>query len=415
MKKDFKYKCDNCGQIFPIDKDTMLCPNCREKSVKGKPLKGILKVQLPEKLKNSLSSKGKFNIFDFLPVEEKYFPSISVGNTPLIDAKNIQKDLDFDNIYLKFEGTNPTGSFKDRASYLVSAFAKKNNINEIVVASTGNAASSMAGIAAAAGQKSFIFMPENAPKAKLVQCLQYGAELIPINGDYDTSFDVSLEFSERTGFLNRNTAYNPLTIEGKKTVAFELYEQLIGKDIDYLFLPVGDGVILSGVIKGFNDLKFLGAINKIPKIIGVQTEGSSFIYNAFYKDYFDLNYKAATIADSISVNVARNGYSAVKDLKSVEGELVVVSDDEILYSQSYLSRMSGIFCEPSSAAAFAGFLKIKKRIAKDKNVVVLLTGHGLKDIDNALKSVKFPKIFEADIDYILDNLNLKLNSGKKND
>lgn len=404
MKEDFKYKCDICEQVYNIEKDLMLCPKCREKNIEGKPLKGILKVQLPERLKNSLTGKKKINIFDFLPVEEKYFPSISVGNTPLIEAKNIQKELGFDNIYLKFDGTNPTGSFKDRASYLVSAFAKKNNVNEIVVASTGNAASSMAGIAAAAGQKTFIFMPESAPKAKSVQCLQYGAELIPIKGDYDKAFDLSLKFSQRTGFLNRNTAYNPMTIEGKKTVSFELNEQMHGKEIDYVFLPVGDGVILSGVIKGFNDLKYVDIINKIPKIIGVQAENSSFIYNAFYNNVFDLNYKASTIADSISVNVARNGYAAVKDLKSIEGEMVMVSDNEIMSAQHQLSKMSGVFCEPSSAASFAGFLKLKGNISKNKSVVLLLTGHGLKDIDTALKSVEFPKTFEADIDYIMENL-----------
>ncbi len=404
MKEDFKYKCDICEQVYSIEKDLMLCPKCREENIEGKPLKGILKVQLPERLKNSLTGKKKINIFDFLPVEEKYFPSISVGNTPLIEAKNIQKELGFNNIYLKFDGTNPTGSFKDRASYLVSAFAKKNNVNEIVVASTGNAASSMAGIAAAAGQKAFIFMPESAPKAKSVQCLQYGAELIPIKGDYDKAFDLSLKFSQRTGFLNRNTAYNPMTIEGKKTVSFELNEQMQGKEIDYIFLPVGDGVILSGVIKGFNDLKYVGIINKIPKIIGVQAENSSFIYNAFYNNVFDLNYKASTIADSISVNVARNGYAAVKDLKSIEGEMVLVSDNEIMFAQHQLSKMSGVFCEPSSAASFAGFLKIEKNISKNKSVVLLLTGHGLKDIDTAIKSIIFPKTFEADIDYIMENL-----------
>ena len=290
---------------------------------------------------------------------------------------------------------------------MVSAFAKKNNVNEIVVASTGNAASSMAGIAAAAGQKAFIFMPESAPRAKLVQCLQYGAELIPIKGDYDKAFDLSLKFSEKTSFLNRNTAYNPMTIEGKKTASIELIGQIQGKEIDYVFLPVGDGVVLSGVIKGFTDLKYLGIINKIPKIIGVQAENSSFIYNAFFNNKFDLSYKASTIADSISVNVARNGYTAVKDLKSVEGEMVLVSDEEIMYAQYHLSKKSGVFCEPSSAASFAGFLKLKDNISKDKFVVLLLTGHGLKDIDTALKSVEFPKAFEADIDYIMDRINIK--------
>lgn len=247
-------------------------------------------------------------------------------------------------------------------------------------------------------------MPDSAPKAKLVQCLQYGAELIQIKGDYDKAFDLSLKFSEKTGYLNRNTAYNPMTIEGKKTVSFELFNSL-GNDIDYVFLPVGDGVILSGVIKGFCDLKFLGAINKLPEIVGVQAENSSFIYNAFLNNKYDFKYKASTLADSISVNVARNGYTALNDLKKIDGKMITVNDEEILSAQRKLSSSSGVFCEPSSAASFAGFLKMSENIQNDKNTVLLLTGHGLKDIDTAIKGIEFPDSYEPDINYIMKNLN----------
>ncbi len=406
MKKEFSYKCESCGRNFAIKKDLMLCPFCADQDPEGKPLKGVLTVQLPEKLFRSKKNNQEFDVFDYLPVEKKYFSKLNVGNTPLIEPEIIQSELGYKNLYLKFDGTNPTGSFKDRASYLVSAFAKKNNINEIVVASTGNAASSMAGIAAAAGQKAFIFMPQNAPKAKLIQCLQYGATLIPVKGNYDKAFDLSLQFSAKTGFLNRNTAYNPMTIEGKKTVSFELVKQMNKKKINFVFLPVGDGVVLSGVIKGFLDLKYLGLINDIPKIIGVQAERSSFLFNAFYKNKFRLNYKATTIADSISVNVARNAYSAIHHLNTVDGELILVSDREILEAQNYLSNKSGIFCEPSSAASFAGFVKIKEKIFRNAGVIILLTGNGLKDIETASKIVNFPKAIEPNINIILDKLNI---------
>ncbi len=406
MKKEFSYKCEICRRNFKIEKDLMLCPFCADKNPEGKPLKGVLTVQLPEKYFQSNKINQEFDIFDFLPVEKKYFPKLNVGDTPLIEPEIIRAELGYKNLFLKFDGTNPTGSFKDRASYLVSAFAKKNKINEIVVASTGNAASSMAGIAAAAGQKAFIFMPQNAPKAKLIQCLQYGATLIPIKGDYDKAFDLSLKFSSKTGFLNRNTAYNPMTIEGKKTVSFELVKQMSKKNINYVFLPVGDGVVLSGVIKGFLDLQFLGLIKEIPEIIGVQAERSSFLYNAFYKSKFELDYKAKTIADSISVNIARNAITAIQHLKKANGKLILVSDKEILEVQSYLSRKSGIFCEPSSAASFAGFVKINKKISKDAEVIILLTGHGLKDIESASKIVKFPEPFEPDLDSILKKLKI---------
>jgi len=403
-KEEFKYVCEECGCEYEIEKARMLCPHCREEDLAGKPLHGVLKVSLPSSFHNSKKSNDHFDIFDYLPVEREYFPPFPVGNSPLIEALNIQRDLDFKNILLKFDGTNPTGSLKDRASYLVSAFAKQQAIEKIVVASTGNAASSMAGVAASAGQEAIIFMPATAPRAKLVQCLQYGATLIPIQGNYDTAFDLSLKFSERTGFLNRNTAYNPMTIEGKKTVSFEIVAQMQGKQIDYIFLPVGDGVVLSGVIKGFMDMQFIGLIESVPKVIGVQAEGSSFIHTAFHQHKFDLNYKASTIADSISVNAARNAYAAVSDLKKVGGDVMLVSDKQILDAQYYLSKMSGIFCEPSSAAPFAGFVTVKDRISRDAAVVVLLTGHGLKDIDSAMKGVTFPQTFEPDIEIILQSL-----------
>ncbi len=404
MKEAFKYYCETCGSEYDIEREFMLCPKCRDESLEGKPLRGILKVKLPAGLRNSKRLSDAFDIYDYLPFEREFFPPLPVGDTPLIRAVKIQRDFGFANLLMKFDGTNPTGSFKDRASFLVSAFAKKKGIQRIAVASTGNAASSMAGIAASAEQDTVIFMPAAAPRAKLVQCLQYGATVLPIRGNYDAAFDLSLKFTERTGCLSRNTAYNPLTIEGKKTVSFEMLAQAPDRHIDYVLLPVGDGVILSGVIKGFEDLLQVGLLKSIPKIIGVQAEGSSFIYTAYYHGNYDFNYKASTVADSISVNVARNGYTAVDDLRRVRGDVVLVSDNDILEAQHYISRTSGIFCEPSSAASFAGFAKIKDTLPRDATIVLLLTGHGLKDIDSAMKSVTFPQSFEPDIDKILASM-----------
>lgn len=402
MKKQmFKYICEACGNTYEIDEDRMLCSQCRDENLEGKPLRGVLKVKLPDSFRSSVKKNASVDVFDYLPVERKYFPLLPVGNTPFVKAVNIERNLGFKNIYLKIDGANPTGSLKDRASYLVSAFAKKHRVGRIVVASTGNAASSMAGVAASAGQQAIIFMPSTAPKAKLVQCLQYGATVIPIHGDYDAAFDLSLKFSERTGYLNRNTGYNPLTIEGKKSVSFEVVAQAGGSGVDYVFLPIGDGVVLSGVIKGFLDLQFIGAIKQIPKIIGVQAKGSSFFHSAFHQNKFDLSYRADTIADSISVNVARNGYTGAADLKKVNGDVVLADDKEILDAQEYISRMSGIFCEPSSAASFAGFLKMKDRIRRNKRIVFLLTGHGLKDVDNAMKALSFPDVCDPDIEEVM--------------
>lgn len=406
-KKEFKYFCETCGAFYEIEKDRMLCSRCREENPEGKPLRGVLKVALPDSLRNSVQHAHGLDVFEYLPVEKEFFPPLPVGNTPLIKAEKLGRDRRFKNVFLKFDGANPTGSLKDRASYLVAAFARKYRLERVVVASTGNAASSMAGVSASAGLRAIIFVPAKAPKAKLVQCLQYGATVIPIRGNYDTAFDLSIKFSGRTGCLSRNTAYNPLTIEGKKTVSFEIASQAGEGGVDYVFLPVGDGVVLSGVIKGFQDLKFIGAIGEMPKIVGVQAKGSSFIHTAFHRGKYDLKYKAHTIADSISVNAARNGYTAVSDLKKAGGDVVVVSDREIIDAQKYLSRSTGIFCEPAAAASFAGFLRMEDRIERNKNVVLLLTGHGLKDVDGAMKGLSFPKAYEPDIDAILKMLKWK--------
>ena len=400
-RQSFTYFCAQCKTEYEITANLMLCPKCRDTSLERKPLRGVLKVRLPETLRNSKRPGSTFDIHDYLPVERRYFPPVPVGNTPLVESPNLSASVGFNSLLLKFDGLNPTGSLKDRASYLVSAFARKNGIGKIAVASTGNAASSMAGIAAAAGQEAVIFMPAAAPKAKLVQCLQYGATVVPVRGNYDNAFDLSLQFSSRIRCLSRNTGYNPMTIEGKKTVSFEIANQMRGEKIDYVFVPVGDGVVLSGVVKGFQDLKFIGAIDSMPKVIGVQSEGSAFIHKAFTKGTFDFAYKAHTIADSISVDIARNAYAAVEDLRALSGEVVLVSDDEILGAQKILSAKSGLFCEPSSAASFAGFLKMKDRIPADASVVLLLTGHGLKDVDSATKSVAFPAPVEPNIEAVL--------------
>ena len=360
----------------------MLCPSCSIKNKAGQPLMGVLEVEL----NGSLTSSDPL---DYLPVEKHYFPAIPVGNTPLWNSGNLSDKMGFSALYLKDDGANPTGSLKDRASYLVAAFARKNDITEVVVASTGNAGSSMAGIGASAGLNVKLFLPKNAPSAKMVQALQYGAKVILAEKNYDQAFYFSLEYSKRYGGMNRNTAYNPMTIEGKKTVSLELFNQL-GKPPDHIFLSVGDGVILSGVYKGFRDLLKLGMIEKIPVIHAIQASGSSAIYRAMNSGVFDAK-SSSTVADSIAVDIPSNGYLAIKNLKTFGGQCILVTDEEILSAQKELSSVYGMFSEPASAAAYAGFLKQKEKIESKKTCVVLLTGNGLKDINSAMKKIDFPK------------------------
>lgn len=373
-----KYVCSECGREYEITPEIMLCPFCTKGQKDNEPLRGILEIKY--------STDGPFNIEELLPLDPEDMPDLPVGNTPLWKAEHLD---DHKHLYLKDDTGNLTGSFKDRASILVAAFAKKNQINEIVLASTGNAGSSMAGIAAACGIKTTIFLPKTAPKAKMVQALQYGAKVVSVDGNYDMAFDLSLEYSKKHKLLSRNTAYNPLTIEGKKSVSIELFRQ-IGDAPDYIFVPVGDGVILSGVYKGFKDLLQFGFIEKMPIIVAVQAEGSPAIHDALKRGSFE-KCQSVTIADSIAVDVPRCGYYALKQLQKFNGQSILVSDEEILLAQKELSEKAGLFAEPAAAASYAGYKKTKKGIDGDAKVVLLITGTGLKDIDAATKKIKFPE------------------------
>ncbi|MFA6618190.1 MAG: threonine synthase [Candidatus Neomarinimicrobiota bacterium] len=373
-----KYICSECGKEFEVTPDLMVCPFCVEKQKDNEPLRGVLEIKY--------SVEGNFEPEELLPLDLAEMPDLPVGNTPLWQAKHLDKRK---HLYLKDDTGNLTGSYKDRASILVAAFAKKHKIDEIVLASTGNAGSSMAGIAAACGIKATIFLPKTAPKAKMVQALQYGAQVVSVDGNYDMAFDLSLAYSKKHKLLSRNTAYNPLTIEGKKSVAIEVFRQL-GEAPDYVFVPVGDGVILSGVYKGFKDLLQFGLIEKMPILVAAQAEGSAAIYNALQDGHFS-ECESETVADSIAVDIPRCGYYALKNLQQFKGQSVLASDDEILLAQKELSEKAGLFAEPAAAASYAAYKKLRKDIDSNAKVVLLITGSGLKDIDAAMQKITFPE------------------------
>lgn len=248
----------------------------------------------------------------------------------------------------------------------------------------------MAGIGAAAGQNIILFLPETAPPAKMIQALQYGATLYKVAGNYDMAYDLSLDYSKLKGGMNRNTAWNPMTMEGKKTVSLDIYAQLGNKAPDRVFVPTGDGCIIGGVFKGFKDLLQFGLIDKMPRITAVQAEGSNALYRAWKKGSFD-NQPSTTIADSISVDIPRNGYTALRYIQEYNGDVLCVSDDEIIEAQAHLSSRSGLFTEPAGAAGWAGLLKYRKDISAHETVVVLATGSGLKDTATALKGIQMPE------------------------
>ncbi len=406
MTEKFIYKCTDCGKEYPANKVIYFCPICAEKNTPDKPPKGVLKVIYDY---SEISGNASENIFeklkktkftDLLPVNNpENFPVLKVGNTPLYKQRKLNgKKLPF-NLYLKDDSQNPTFSFKDRASYLVSAYAKENGINTIVAASTGNAGSSLAGICASQNQKAIIMVPETAPLAKLTQIVMYGAKIIPVKGTYDDAFDLSVKATEKFGWYNRNTAFNPLTIEGKKTVSFELFDQLNQSIPDKIFVPVGDGVIISGVYKGYEDLLNLGIIEKMPVIVAVQSEGSDNLSRNIDNENFEIK-PGNTIADSISVDIPRNFYMAKQFIKKYEGEYLTVSDEEILSASKELSKNTGLFAEPAAATAFAGMLNFmnNNKIEKNSHNVVLLTGSGLKDLQSVQSVISIPEAVEPDVE-----------------
>ena len=386
MNMKWFYRCPSCGATYDIAPGRYLCDPCSAQQKKDRPLEGVLEVEWDGDATHDTIP---------LPVEKEWFPPIPVGNTPLWAPLRLREEHGAPNLWIKDDTCNPSGSFKDRASFLVAAFASKYGLKEIVLASTGNAASSMAAVGAAAGLRIKVFLPAKAPVAKRIQVLQYGAELIPVDGTYDQAFDLSLDYSKRTGSLSRNTAYNPLTIEGKKTVAFEIVDDLIRVGAgapDHVFVPVGDGVIIAGVYRGFENLIKLGRIKRMPTVWACQAEGSSGIARAFDSplsghEAFGDPVPSDTIADSISVDVPRNGVHALSKLKKYAGKTVVVSDDAILSGQKALSAGSGLFAEPSSSVVFSAWLKVRESIPAEETCVLLVTGSGLKDVRSAARGL----------------------------
>jgi threonine synthase len=425
MTPKFHYQCINCKGEYGGEKIIYLCPVCQAENKQGQPPKGVLKT-----IYNYEQIRGKFaagSLFQelkkerFLPLLPlkgfDSWPQLRIGDTPLYEVQQRTGGLadrrtsDQFDLYLKDDSQNPTFSFKDRASALVSAWARENKIETLITASTGNAGSSLAGICASQGQKSIIVVPASAPLAKLTQILMYGAVMVPVKGTYDDAFDLSIRISEQYGYYNRNTAFNPLTLEGKKTVSFELYEQLHHKIPDRIFVPVGDGVILSGVYKGFEDLFHLGIIDRMPVVVAVQAEGSCNLINNISSEQFN-SVPSETIAHSISVDIPRNFHMAAEYLKHYKGEWLTVTDDEILQASVKLSGSTGVFSEPAAAAAFAGIMKYRDEglIPPGSKNVVLLTGSGLKDLKSVQSSIRMPDPIEPEIVEVREILGDKMSN-----
>ncbi len=379
----FKYVCIDCGKEFVTDEVIYQCPECAAKSKEGEFPRGYLKVIYNQDELKKLKEKDHVSIYDFFPYEVPNKEVYPIGVTPIVKPIRLNKQIGLENVYCKMDAYLPSGSFKDRASQLIAAQAIAHNTKKIALASTGNAGAAMSCAGAAYGLEIILFVPKTAPINKLMQSVLYGATVVPVDGTYDDAFLLSIAYTKHFGGINRNTAYNPMTIEGKKSISIELFEQLGRKIPDIVYVPVGDGCIISGVYKGFYDLMQAGLINHIPHIVCAQSEKSNAISQAFKTGQFK-SIEASTRADSISVDIPASGRMAVQYLKAYDGWCTQVTEQEILDAQMKLVHDSGIFVEPASATAWAALEKdsaiIKERFGSNASICVLLTGIGFKDM-----------------------------------
>lgn len=388
--------CPKCGADCEPAKGVYVCPKCGS---------NLLVEYDWDKVKKSLnrdtlSKNGDRTIWRYLPVLPVSQPLSGppVGGTPLVEAPKLARELGLKKLLVKDDGKNPSASFKDRASAVAVRHAMDWGFDMVTGASTGNAASATAVLSASVGMKARIFVPKAAPRAKIAQLVTFGAEVLAVDGTYDQAFDLCLEATRRWGWYNRNTGFNPYTREGKKTVSFEIAEALGFNAPDLVVVPVGDGNIISGVWKGFVEAHRIGLIDRLPKLLAAQAEGSAAIVNAYRGDGVIHAVEGNTVADSISVSVPRDGDIAVKALQESKGIGVTVSDDEILNAIPTLARGSGIFGEPAAATGIAALKKACREglVDPDWTVVALNTGNGLKDIASAIKVASEPRVIAPD-------------------
>ena len=341
---------------------------------------------------------------ELLPIEDTTCNTpLRVGWSPLYEADRLAEELGLGKLWVKDDGQNPTASLKDRASAMAVAKAQEAGAKVIACSSTGNAASSLAGNAAAAGIKTYIFVPSRAPKGKVAQLMTFGATVVSVQGSYEDTFELSKAAIDKWGWYNRNAAINPYLSEGKKTVALEIAEQLGWKMPDYIAISVGDGCTIAGLWKGLKDLYAIGFIDKLPRLISAQAEGCCPLNRAIANNEEWYPMEENTLADSIAVGVPRNATKALNAIKESNGIVVNVSDEEIMAAQKLLGRTCGVFGEPAGVTGAAGVKKLCEMgiLGKNDTVVSVVTGNGLKDVANAIAACGEPISIPSDMDLLL--------------
>mgnify|MGYP001311123293 CR=1 FL=1 len=402
-------KCIECGTTYGIDEIIYKCGKCD----------GILEVVTDiEELRNKISTdkwKGTslsvWRYIDFLPIKDKInIVTLNEGGTGLHRCKRLAEKIGLKKLFIKFEGENPTGSFKDRGMTVGVSKARELGVSIVICASTGNTSASLAAYAAKSGKQCIVLVPAGKiGVGKLAQAIAHGARLIQVKGNFDDSLDMVFQLCERNNQIYLLNSINPFRIEGQKTIAFEVSEQL-GVPPDCMVMPVGNAGNISAAWKGFNEFEAVGLTNSKPRMIGIQAEGASPIVNAYRKKKIRVEpiLFPETVATAIRIGNPVSWRKALNSIYESNGHAETVTDQEILDAQRLLAQTEGIFAEPASATPIASLRKLLDQgvINKSDSVVCVATGHGLKDADVITRVFGKPIEVEADIDAIEKSLNL---------
>jgi threonine synthase len=384
--------CTVCGESYR-GVDLMTCPSCGPW--------GILEVVCEPQRPMGSPGEGMERWLPCLPVDPTLpRPPLIVGDTPLVEAPRLARHLDYSRLRIKDEGRNPSGSLKDRPSWVGAVMAKGRTV---ACASTGNAASSVAVMCASLATPAVIFVPDRAPEPKLAQLTVFGARVFRVLGSYEATYDLCTEVCERMGWYSRSAAINPYLVEGKKTCGLELGEV---EPADWVSVSVGDGCTIAGIWKGLKEMYAVGILERLPRLLGVQAEKAPAVYQEWASGELDSRPRpperaiAETLADSISVGVPRNFRRAVRAVQESGGEMILVSEAEIEEAMRVTARLGGVYTEPAGATAVAGLA----RAHLGGSAIAIASGSGLKDVDGATRAGGAPVDVPPNLDAVLQLL-----------
>lgn len=401
MAEPTSLRCITCGREFPPWSVDYFCPDC------GFPGGNLEVLYDYTQVCASFPKPGAFSLWRYealLPVEEGHAVRLRAGRTPLYPWPEAAAEWGLGAVWIKDDTLHPTASCKDRGTAVTVAVAKKLGRKALSCASTGNAASSLAGFCASGGVPCYIFVPKSAPAPKLAQLLAFGARVFRVDGTYDQAFSLALSASQEFGWYNRSDGLNPMVVEGNKTVSFEIWEEL-GDVPEAVVVAVGDGAVIAGVCKGFLELRKAGLTARVPRVFGVQAAGAAAVAHAFARydqgrAILPAEEAAETLADSIRVGKPADVVKAVKYVAETGGGYVIVSDAELLSAAWGLAKGAGVFAEPAGAAPYAALLHLVKEgvLGQDDRVVLIITGSGLKDPQGVTRGLPQPPLLQPDLE-----------------